>query len=66
MDDFDQTSADSGEGVPQFRKLSDQDGDLHIVADPSEGDADKWRVFAIKADGSRGGRQDRVLKHRVR
>ena len=53
VDDFDQTSVDSGERVPQFRKLSDQDGDLHIVADPSEGDADKWRVFAIKADRSR-------------
>lgn len=52
-DDFDQLSGDPGERVPKFRKLSDQDGDLHIVADPSEADADEWRLFALREDGSR-------------
>lgn len=52
-EDFDQESGEVGERVPRFKKLSDQDGDLHIVADPSERDADEWRVFAIREDGSR-------------
>ena len=52
-EDFDQESGEVGERVPRFKKLSDHDGDLHIVADPSERDADEWRVFAIREDGSR-------------
>lgn len=52
-DEFGQASGNAKERVPKFTKLSDQDGDLHIVAAPSETDADQWRVFAIRADGSR-------------
>ncbi len=52
-DEFGQASGNAEERVPKFTKLSDQDGDLHIVAAPSETDADQWRVFAIRADGSR-------------
>ncbi len=36
-----------------FARLSDQNADLHIVADPAEADAEAWRLFEVRADGTR-------------